>query len=57
MEKLEKLEDAAIEDIIIVKGKIVKGASTGLPKAEKFAKKIQHLVEEEVQEFMSEIAM
>ncbi|GJN69470.1 serine protease [Purpureocillium lilacinum] len=57
MEKLEKLEDAAIEDIIIVKGKIVKGASTGLTKAEKFAKKIQHLVEEEVQEFMSEIAM
>ncbi|KAJ6446994.1 ER membrane protein complex subunit 1 [Purpureocillium lavendulum] len=57
MEKLEKIEDAAIEDIIIVKGKIVKGATTGLSKAEQFAKKIQHLVEEEVEEFMSEIAM
>lgn len=54
-EKLERLEDAAVEDIIVIKGKLVHGAAKGISRAEKFAQKMHDLVEEEVERFMSDI--
>ncbi|ODA75808.1 hypothetical protein RJ55_08630 [Drechmeria coniospora] len=52
---LKKLEEAAVEDLVTVRGKIVKGAKSFGDRAEIFAKKIHDLVEEEVQQFVSEL--
>jgi cerevisin len=53
---IEELEDAIEGDFEVVSGKIVKGAKTFGSKAEKFAKKIHDLVEEEIEDFISEIS-
>lgn len=52
---VKKLEEALEGDFEIFSGKVIKGAKTFGGKAEKFAKKIHDLVEEEVEEFLSEI--
>jgi cerevisin len=53
---IEELEDAIEGDFEVVSGKIVKGAKSFGSKAEKFAKKIHDLVEEEIDEFISELS-
>jgi cerevisin len=53
---IEELEDAIEGDFEVVSGKIVKGAKTFGSKAEKFAKKIHDLVEEEIEEFITELS-
>ncbi|POR35761.1 Subtilisin-like proteinase Spm1 [Tolypocladium paradoxum] len=54
---LKKIEDAAVEDFAIVRAKALKGAKTVGGKAEKFAKMIHDLVEEEIEEFFHEISV
>ncbi|KAL7934650.1 peptidase S8/S53 domain-containing protein [Trichoderma chlorosporum] len=53
---IEELEEAIEGDFEVVSGKIVKGAKTFGSKAEKFAQKIHDLVEEEIEEFISELS-
>ncbi|UKZ95738.1 Subtilisin-like proteinase Spm1 [Trichoderma asperellum] len=53
---IEELEEAIEGDFEVVSGKIVKGAKSFGSKAEKFAKKIHDLVEEEIEEFISELS-
>ncbi|KAH6604410.1 serine protease-like protein [Trichoderma cornu-damae] len=53
---IEDLEEALEGDFEVVSGKIVKGAKTFGSKAEKFAKKIHDLVEDEIEEFISELS-
>ncbi|KAL6872090.1 serine protease-like protein [Trichoderma novae-zelandiae] len=53
---IEELEEAIEGDFEVVSGEIVKGAKSFGSKAEKFAKKIHDLVEEEIEEFISELA-
>ncbi|KAL7813865.1 serine protease-like protein [Trichoderma longibrachiatum ATCC 18648] len=53
---IEELEEAIEGDFEVVSGEIVKGAKTFGSKAEKFAKKIHDLVEEEIEEFISELS-
>ncbi|OLN96673.1 Subtilisin-like proteinase Spm1 [Colletotrichum chlorophyti] len=52
----DDLEKAIEEDFNVLSGKVVKGAKNVGTKAEKFAKKIHDLVDEELKEFLKEAA-
>jgi cerevisin len=52
---ISELESAIEKDFKVVSGKVVGGASTFLGKAEQLAEKIQHLVDEELKEFIEDI--
>ncbi|KAI9163973.1 Subtilisin-like proteinase Spm1 [Paramyrothecium foliicola] len=54
---IKELEAAIEDDFEVVSGKVVKGAKTLGNKAEKFAKKIHDIVDEEIHEFLSEISV
>ncbi|CAM1506108.1 Fc.00g057490.m01.CDS01 [Cosmosporella sp. VM-42] len=54
---IEELEIAIEGDFEVVSGKIVKGTKNLGDKAEKFAKKIHDLVDEEIEEFLKEVSM
>ncbi|KAK7408512.1 proteinase B [Neonectria punicea] len=54
---IEELEVAIEEDFEVVSGKIVKTAKKFGNKAEKFSKKIHDLVDEEIEQFLSEISV
>ncbi|KAM4063805.1 subtilase family protein [Hirsutella rhossiliensis] len=53
---VEELEEAAKEQVKLVSDKFAKGAKKFGTKAEKFAKKIHEAVEEEIEEFLSEMS-
>ena len=53
---IEELEAAIEEDFEVLSGKVTKGAKALGNKADKFAKKIHHLVDEEIKEFLTEIS-
>jgi cerevisin len=52
---VEELEAAIEDDFEVLSGKVVKGAKTLGDKADKFAKKLHNMVDEEIREFLSEI--
>ncbi|KAF6806898.1 subtilisin-like serine protease [Colletotrichum sojae] len=54
---LDDLEKAIEEDFEVLSGKVVKGAKNVGTKAEKFAKKIHELVDEELKEFLKETSL
>jgi cerevisin len=54
---IEELEIAIEEDFEVISGKVTKGAKVLGNKADKFAKKIHNLVDEEIKEFLSEISV
>ncbi|KZL83898.1 subtilisin-like serine protease [Colletotrichum incanum] len=54
---IDDLEKAIEEDFEVLSGKVVKGAKNVGSKAEKFAKKIHNLVDEELKEFLRETAL
>ncbi|KAK5988616.1 Subtilisin-like proteinase Spm1 [Cladobotryum mycophilum] len=53
---IKELEDAIEGDFQVISGKVIKGAKQFGSKAEKFAKKIHELVDEEIEEFIHEIS-
>ncbi|KZL75873.1 subtilisin-like serine protease, partial [Colletotrichum tofieldiae] len=54
---IDDLEKAIEEDFEVLSGKVVKGAKNVGSKAEKLAKKIHNLVDEELKEFLRETAL
>ncbi|GJC97381.1 subtilisin-like serine protease [Colletotrichum higginsianum] len=54
---IDDLEKAIEEDFEVLSGQVVKGAKNVGSKAEKFAKKIHNLVEEELKTFLKETAL
>ncbi|KAK1964167.1 subtilase [Colletotrichum eremochloae] len=54
---IDDLEKAIEEDFEVLSGKVVKGAKNIGTKAEKLAKKIHNLVDEELKEFLRETAL
>jgi cerevisin len=52
---IEELEVAIEEDFEVISGEVVKGAKVFADKADKFASKIHDLVEEQIEQFLSEI--
>jgi cerevisin len=53
---IELLEEAIENDFNMISGKVVKGSESMMSKTEKFSKKIQKLVDEEIHEFMEELS-
>lgn len=56
LETIEQLEDALEHDFNVISGKVVSGAKSFGSKAEKLSEKISKFVEEEVEEFLSEVS-
>ena len=53
---IELLEEAIENDFNMISGEVVKEAKSTMSKTEKFSKKIQQLIDEEITEFFEELS-
>jgi cerevisin len=54
---IELLEEAIENDFNMISGEVVKGAESAMSKTEKLSKKIQKIVDAELNEFFEELSL